>query len=86
MYILLLCLLQSLSVTKKVLLIEALPNSLKLECYKNKFLKQFIFVKHMDCRGAWARTKDNNIRYLVLLKRTYSRIGTTWLNTYVDAS
>ena len=84
MYILLLCLLQSLSVTKKVLLIEALPNSLKLECYKNKFLKQFIFVKHMDCRGAWAWTKD--IRYLVLLKRTYSRIGTTWLNTYVDAS
>ena len=59
MYILLLCLLQSLSVTKKVLLIEALPNSLKLECYKNKFLKQFIFVKHMDCSGAWAWTKDN---------------------------
>ena len=56
MYILLLCLLQSLSITKKkILLIEALSNSLKLECYKNKF----IFVKHMDCSGAWAWTKDN---------------------------
>lgn len=40
---------------KKILLIEALSNSLKLECYKNKF----IFVKHMDCSGAWAWTKDN---------------------------
>lgn len=37
----------------------ALSNSLKLNCYKNQFLQQFIYVKHIDCSGAWAWTKDS---------------------------